>query len=139
MLGKDLSHVSEALPPWFFTPLNFPQETNHKSGSSYFAPSHSSSGLHGLPSTLNKLSSAWYLALYCHGLLLLHQICPKSSYFSCILRFGNGTLALQCQRHHLRLLCDSSIVISSCSFALKSVRLCVIKEQIRSLKGISGW
>lgn len=82
LLGKDLSHISEALPPRYFTPLNFHQESSRKSGSSHSIPSPSSSGLHGLLHTLNKLSSAWYLALYCHGLLLLHQICPKSSYVS---------------------------------------------------------
>lgn len=55
---------------------------------------------------------------------------PKVCYVSYILRLGNGMSALHCQRHHLRLLCDAGIFISSCSFALKSVRLCVIKEQI---------
>lgn len=75
---------------------------------------------------------------YCHELLLLHQIYPKCSYVSYILRLGDKMSILQCQRHHLRLLCDSSVFISSCSFALKSLRLFVIKEQIWSLKGISA-
>lgn len=120
--------ASEAFPPCFFlcdtTKLSL---RNRKSG----VP---------IPSlSCSWVWVAWTLCLLlgiysriATGLLLLHQICPNSVMSHIIWRLGNRMSVFQCQRHHLRLLCDSSIFILL--FCLKSVRLCVIKEQIWSLK-----
>lgn len=97
---------------------------NRKSGSSDSVPSSSLSGLH------EHYVFCWAFIPGQPRVVATAPNLPQVCYVSYILRLGNRMSVLQCQRHHPRLLCDSSIFISSCSFALKSVRLCVIKEQM---------
>lgn len=127
MLDKELSCGSEALLPLYFL-----------CNTTKLSPENQ--GVPILPYHVPRLGCMEFYThkTYCHVQLLLHQIYPKSSYVSCILRLGDKMSILQCQRHHLKLLCDSSIFISSCSFALKSLRFLRNKEQIWPLKGISA-